>query len=194
MTKIRDRDQIVDAAARLFGEKGYEETSLDDVAADLGTARSALYYHVSGKAELRSLIQIRRVQMLVAECRAIADSKATPAEKLGGLVRAHISHFARFYPESRGWSFITSARAVQDASSEALHAEQRKVDGCIREVIREGIADGSFREVDVALAALGVIGMCNYVTTWYRPDGARTLAEIADTYAGMAVGALAAVG
>ena len=187
MTKIRDRDQIIDAAARLFGEKGYEATSLDDVAAHLGTARSALYYHVSGKAELRSLIQIRRVQMLVAECRAIADSGEPASERLAALARTHLAHFERFYPESKGWSFITTSPLVHDESSAALHAEQRKVHACIREVIESGVAAGEFRAVDASLAALGIIGMCNYVTTWYRPDGRRTLAEIADAYAAMAV-------
>lgn len=192
MTKIKDRDQIVDAAAQLFGEKGYEGTSLDDVAAFLGTARSALYYHVSGKAELRSLIQIRRVQMLAGECRAIADGAGTASEKVAALARTHIAHFERFYPESKGWTFITTEPLVHDESSAALHTEQRKVHACIREVIAGGVAAGEFRATDPSVAALGIIGMCNYVTTWYQPQGPRTIAEIADTFAAMAVGALRA--
>jgi AcrR family transcriptional regulator len=190
VTKIRDRDQIVDAAAQLFSQKGYEATSLDDVAAFLGTARSALYYHVSGKAELRSLIQIRRVHMLVSDCHAIADSRVSAAEKLGDIARAHLAHFERFYPESKGWSFITTTPLVHDESSAALHAEQRKVHACIREVIEAGMASGEFRPADPSVAALGIIGMCNYVTTWFRPEGARSIAEVADVYAAMAVGAL----
>jgi len=190
VTKIRDRDQIVDAAAQLFGQKGYEATSLDDVAAFLGTARSALYYHISGKAELRSLIQIRRVQMLVGECQAIADSRSSSAGKIGDIARAHLAHFERFYPESKGWSFITTTPLVHDESSAALHAEQRKVHACIREVIEVGVASGEFRPTDPSVAALGIIGMCNYVTTWFRPEGPRGVSEVADVYAAMAVGAL----
>ena len=192
MTKIKDRDQIVDAAALLFGEKGYEATSLDEVAAYLGTARSALYYHVSGKAELRSLIQIRRVQMLSAECRAIVDSAALASEKLAGLARTHLAHFERFYPESRSWTLLKASPEAQDGSTDAGNTEQHKVYACFRQVIADGIATGEFRATDPAIAALGVIGMCNYVTNWYRPGGGRTIDEVAETFAAMAVGALRA--
>ena len=190
MTKIHDRDQIVDVAARLFSAKGYESTSLDDIATELGTARSALYYHVSGKSELRALIQIKRVSMLVAEMHEIAGSPATACDRLAALVRAHLNHFERFFPESRMWSTITSAHTVEDAATSVLHEKQREISGHVRRVIEDGIATGEFRPVDVSIAALGVIGMCNYMTTWFRPNGARTVGDVADVYAGMAVGAL----
>jgi TetR/AcrR family transcriptional regulator, cholesterol catabolism regulator len=190
VTKIRDRDQIVDTAARLFAEKGYESTSLDDVAAELGTARSALYYHVSGKAELRALIQIRRVKMLVDEASAVATAEGTPSQKLAELVRVHIRHFERFYPESRMWSEITSASAVQDAATESLHEHQRAFTRHLRDVIEDGIATDEFRPTNSAIAALGIIGMCHYLTTWYREDGKLTTSDIADIYAEMAVRSL----
>lgn len=192
MTKIRDRDQIVDIAARLFAEKGYESTSLDDVAAELGTARSALYYHVSGKAELRALIQIRRVKMLVDEAAAVATAEGTPSQKLAELVRVHIRHFQRFYPESRMWSEITSASAVQDAATESLHEHQRAFTRHLRNVIEKGIAAGEFRATNAAIAALGIIGMCHYLTTWYREDGKLSTSDIANIYAEMAVRSLRA--
>ena len=192
MTKIRDRDQIVDAAARLFSLKGYEATSLDDIAGDLGTARSALYYHVAGKAELRALIQVKRARMLADEAEAIARGGGSAAEKVAAFVRAHLHHFERFFPESRMWTQITTAPAVQDAVSEAVHAEQKRIDANLREVIRTGIAAGDFRETDVSVAALGVIGLCNYITTWYRPDGRLGISQVADVFAPMAVGALRA--
>lgn len=190
MTKIHDREQIVDAAARLFSRNGYEATSLDDIAAELGTARSALYYHVSGKAELRALVQIERVRMLVDEGEAIVRSDAPADEKLASLVRAHVRHFVRFYPESKMWSSITTADLVSDVSSDALHRRQEEVEGHLRQAIAEGISTGAFREADVPVAALSVIGMCNYLATWYRPGGRLSIDEIAATLAEMAVRSL----
>mgnify|MGYP001159261991 FL=1 len=190
MTKIRDRDQIVDIAARLFTEKGYEATSLDDVAAELGTARSALYYHVSGKAELRALIQIRRVKSLADGAAAVPTAEGTASQKLAELVRVHIRHFQRFFPESRMWSEITSVSAVQDAVTESLHEHQREFTRHLRNVIEEGIAADEFRPTNAAVAALGIIGMCHYLTTWYREDGKLNTSEIASIYAEMAVSSL----
>ncbi len=192
MTKIRDRDQIIDAAARLFSLKGYEATSLDDIAGDLGTARSALYYHVSGKAELRALIQVKRARMLADEAEAIANGAGGPEEKVAAFVRAHLNHFERFFPESRMWTQITTAPTVEDAISSAVHEQQKRIDTNLRAIIREGIAAAAFRDMDVAVAALGVIGLCNYITTWYRPDGRMSVAEVAEVFAPMAVGALRA--
>ena len=190
MTKIRDRDQIIDVAARLFVEKGFDATSLDDIASEIGTARSALYYYVSGKAELRSLIQIRRVHVLVEECEAIVASNGTAARKLAALVHTHLGHFERHYPESRGWSFITTESMVHDKSSEELHAEQRRVHGAFRAVIEQGVRSGELSTVDPSVAAMGIIGMCHYVTTWYRPGGPRSIGAIGDIYAALAIGGL----
>jgi len=190
MTKIHDRDQIVDAAARLFSRNGYEATSLDDIAAELGTARSALYYHVSGKAELRALVQIERVRMLVDQGEAIVRSDAAADEKLAALVTAHVRHFARFYPESKMWSSITTADLVSDVSSDELHRRQEEVEGHLRQVIAEGIGTGTFQAADVPVAALSIIGMCNYLATWYRPGGRLSIEEIAGMLAEMAVRSL----
>lgn len=192
MTKIRDRDQIIDAAAALFSAKGYEATSLDDIAAELGTARSALYYHVSGKAELRALIQIRRVRMLVEEAAQVATAEGTASQRLAELVRVHIRHFQRYFPESKMWLQITAADDVQDTATEQLHDQQRAFTRHLRNVIEEGIANGEFRATNSAIAALGIIGMCHYLTIWYREGGPLSTSEIADVYAEMAVNSLRA--
>lgn len=192
MTKIRDRDQIIDVAAALFSAKGYEATSLDDIAAELGTARSALYYHVSGKAELRALIQIKRVHMLVEEAEKVARAEGTAAQRLAELVRVHIRHFQRYFPESKMWLQITAADDVQDAATEQLHDQQRAFTRHLRTVIEDGITSGEFRHVNPAIAALGLIGMCHYLTVWYRESGSLSTPEIADIYAEMAVNSLRA--
>ncbi len=194
MTKIRDRDQIIDAAAALFSAKGYEATSLDDIAAELGTARSALYYHVSGKAELRALIQIRRVRMLVEEAAQVATAEGTPSQRLAELVRVHIRHFQRYFPESKMWLQITSVDDVQDTATEELHEQQRAFTRHVRDVIEQGISCGEFRAVNAAIASLGIIGMCHYLTIWYREEGSLTTTQIADIYAEMAVQSLRSAG
>lgn len=190
VTKIQDRDQVVDVAARLFTEKGFDATSLDDIASELGTVRSALYYYVSGKAELRSLIQTRRVHVLVEECEAIVASNDSASAKLAALVQTHLAHFARHYPESRGWSFITTGALVHDQSSEELHAEQRRVHAAFRDVIAEGVRKGELNTSDPSVAAMGILGMCHYVTTWYRPNGRKTIAQIGHEFAQIAIGGI----
>lgn len=190
MTKIRDRDQIVDVAAALFSAKGYQATSLDDIAAELGTARSALYYHVSGKAELRALIQIRRVRMLVEEAEQVATAEGTASQKLAELVRVHIRHFQRYFPESKMWLQITAVEDVQDTATEALHVQNRAFTSHLRNVIEDGVASGEFRDTNSSIAALGIIGMCHYLTIWYRENGSLSTSEIAEIYAEMAVNSL----
>jgi AcrR family transcriptional regulator len=192
VTKIRDRDQIVDVAAALFSAKGYQATSLDDIAAELGTARSALYYHVSGKAELRALIQIRRVRMLVEEAEQVATSEGTASQKLAELVRVHIRHFQRYFPESKMWLQITAVEDVQDTATEALHVQNRAFTSHLRNVIEDGIERGEFRDTNSSIAALGIIGMCHYLTIWYRENGSLSTSEIAEIYAEMAVNSLKA--
>lgn len=193
MTKIRDREQVVAVAGRLFAENGYEATRLEDIAAELGIVRGALYYYVTSKAELRMLVANRRLRQLIDEVAGIANSGRPPAEKVSAIVKAHVLHFDRFFPESRGWFPPVSLQPERDEQAEELHCNQNRYERLLRGVIRDGVDDREFRaDLDVTLAAIGILGMCNWMSQWYRRDGRLSAGEIADRYATMALSALTA--
>lgn len=191
MTKVRDREQLIDAAARVFAEKGFAAARLEDIAAELGILKGSLYYHAASKRELLQLVQRRRHYELNERAAAIAAGAQPPLDKLAVILRFHLQRIDAFYPESLQW--LTAApmgRREHEAAGDErslLHAFQ----DIIRGVIEEAIACGACRaDVDPTIAALGLLGMCNWSTRWYRRDGRLSMGEIADTFVSMALDGL----
>jgi len=183
MTKVRDLDQLLDVAARLFGVHGYEATTLEQIAQELGILKGSLYHYISSKAELLDLINRRRLQQLIAEAESI-DGLDLPADaKLERVLRAHLATLDQSYPESSQW-FVEPAppRGGASDAERAADAPNRDYERLVGRIIAEGMATGVFRsDLDTQVAALTLLGSCNWLTRWYRRGGRLSIEEIGDT-------------
>lgn len=193
MTKVRDREQVIEAAARVFASKGYEAARLEDIAAELGILKGSLYYHAASKAELFFLVNCKRLACLIEGIEQIAVSNATPVEKLAAAIRAHLAHLDRHYPESSHWF----TDPLSPGSTAGQKAERRRLsrayEAALRRLVEAGIAAGEFRTgLDPKVATLGILGMCNWMTRWYHQDGRLSVDEIGDTLVSLALGGLRA--
>jgi AcrR family transcriptional regulator len=191
MTKIRDRDQVIDVAAKVFAEKGFEAARLEDIAAELGVLQGSLYYHIANKAELLLLVQQRRLMTIAQRVREIVESGLAPEAKLALAIREHLAHLERYHPESAQW-FTTPARANPSGAEESERLNREYAASWV-ELIEDGIRSGSFRsDVEAGVVARGILGMCNWLPRWYQKDGALPLEEIARMLTAMVSGGLAA--
>lgn len=187
LTKVRDREQVIDAAAKVFAEKGFAAARLEEIAAELGILKGSLYYYASSKDELLRLVQLRRLTSLIEQATTIAASAAPPLERLAAVLRLHLRRFEEFYPESMQWLTPPAQRDTDaDAAAEA-RALNRRFEGILAALIAEAQAAGDCRpEIDAQIAALGLLGMCNWTTRWYRDDGRMSMDAIAGSYLAMA--------
>ncbi|MGE0542422.1 MAG: TetR/AcrR family transcriptional regulator [Dehalococcoidia bacterium] len=186
MTKVRDLDQVLDAAARVFGEKGFEDARLEDIATELGILKGSLYYYATTKAELFFLVTRRRLTLLIAHAEAIAVSDAAAPEKMTQVVAAHLRQLDAFYPESRQWFTEPSRPRGRDDGLDQRRAEiqalNRRYRLVWRRIIADGVAAGVFRsDLDLDVATLGALGVCNWLTRWYDKDGRLTMEQISAT-------------
>jgi AcrR family transcriptional regulator len=185
VTKVRDLDQLLDVAARLFGEQGYESTRLEDIADELGVLKGSLYYYTSSKAELLHRINARRLETLIADAEAVSASHLPADQKLERILRAHLVSIDRYFPESSQW-FVQAAQTRARARPKAediteARALQHQYARIVSGVIREGQAAGAFRsDLDPTIAALGVLGACNWLTRWYKRGGRLGIDEVAE--------------
>lgn len=174
--------EIVDQAMRLFAERGYDGTTLQDVADAVGLSRPNLYNYVKSKDELL-------VAMVEATARSAADSlrevrqrtDLDPAEKLRMLVRTLVLHRAE-----RPEQFRTLDRSDQSLPPEIAKKHLQSRRAVLREItalIEEGVTAGSFRPVDARVTALSIIGMCNWVAWWFHPSPAHPAEPVADQIA-----------
>ncbi|MBA3251935.1 MAG: TetR/AcrR family transcriptional regulator [Geodermatophilaceae bacterium] len=180
-----DLDRLLDVAVTVFNERGYDGTSMEDLAVRLGISKSAIYHHVSAKAELLRLATDRALDALEAVVAAPAGD--TAIERLEYVVRGSVRVLAEELP------FVTlllRVRGNTEAERRAL-ARRRELDHRLTDLVRAALAEGSLRpEVDPALTARLIFGTVNSLIEWYRPSRALRTEDVADAVVGLVLGGL----
>lgn len=175
--------QILDQATRLFAEKGFASTTLQDIADATGLTRPALYHYVANKDELLSRLISESTETPAAVLHEINErSDLGPTEKLRKMATAIALNQAQSADR-----FKLIIRSEADLPEEMSHTYQQSRRHVLKEfvtVVESGVKAGEFRPVDPRTAALGIIGMLNWVAWWHQsgdPDADRRVAtQLAD--------------
>jgi AcrR family transcriptional regulator len=171
------RESILTAAATAFVRDGYGATSIDDVAARLGVSKPTVYYYAGSK------------QALLSACFMIALDGYSEAVEEGAVSgvdgRERLHQVVQKYVEITTTVFGRCLHRVPDVEltppvRERLRAVKRKVDARIRDLLREGVRDGSLRTADVRMSTFAISGAMNSIAQWYSPEGKLGPDEIAE--------------
>jgi AcrR family transcriptional regulator len=179
-TRAAVLDEIVRAAAACFGEVGYRAATLDVVAERAGLSKVTLYRYVSSKEDLLSLVFERTIASFRQGLRQLVEADHPADETLRrivryqvGLLAGHQTFLRVFFSEESGLPPAMAARAAR---------AKREYDRTIERVVRDGIAAGVLRDLPPTMVVFGLLGMCNWLHTWYRADGPLTPEQIADVF------------
>ncbi|HEY1488458.1 MAG TPA: TetR/AcrR family transcriptional regulator [Micromonosporaceae bacterium] len=180
---------ILEQAARLFAEKGFEGTSLMDIAHATDLTRPALYHYFNSKDEILATL-VEQVSGGAAEkLQDIVRGTMAPSDKLREATRALVLDRAEA-PE-RFRMLDRSETALPEPAADRHRQAKRTALTAMTNIITDGIRSAEFRETDERLAALSVIGMCNWVAWWYHPGRDADAKLVAETIADSAVAMLA---
>lgn len=177
--KIRDIDQLIEVAARVFAEKGFDQTRIEDIAAELGLVKGSLYYHVNGKPGLLFLVIARTIQPMIDAIEEIARTEQPAEAKVREAIARHMAHLLR--PEARVLFYEGIDLLPDDQRSEIIALNDRyRLQ--MRDILAEGVARGEFR-ADPApdFAALLLLGMVNWTQRWFRTDGEMSVQQVSET-------------
>ncbi|MFA7504076.1 MAG: TetR/AcrR family transcriptional regulator [Burkholderiaceae bacterium] len=184
------RKALIHAAARAFNARGYHNTSLDDVAAELGVTRAALYHYIRSKQEI--LFECHMLTYDLGD-QAIEYARAHAKNGLeaGCLL---IRRFIELFNGAMGRVAVMSEHQSLEPKMRALIQKRRDdFDHAFRSIIESGIRDGSIRAVDAKLAVFFAMGAVNWMgTRWYRPDGPLSIGQIATSFEDMFRAAMSA--
>lgn len=178
-------ERIRQSALHLFAKRGYEATGIRDVTRDAGLSLATLYHYIDNKEDLLlDIIRTSMSELRAAAQQALADAE-TPADRLAGLVRGHVTMHGRMRLEAM----------VSDAELRSLSETERKGAVKLRDryeaqwqkVLDDGVAGGEFHTEDTRLVRLALLQMCTGVAYWYSPAGDRPLPHIADCFADLAL-------
>jgi AcrR family transcriptional regulator len=182
-------EEVYAAALRLFREKGYHATSMQDIAAAVGLYKGSLYHYIGGKQDLLVQVFERAMSTLIAEVESIAaDTSLGPSTQMRLIVAAHVEAVAGNLDALT--VYLHEWRALAGDAFANVQAQSERYTLLVSEIVGRGVKLGEFDTPDVRIATLGVLGMCNWLCQWYRPGGRLGPAEIAGHFADLVLDGL----
>ncbi|AZA11466.1 TetR/AcrR family transcriptional regulator [Corynebacterium gerontici] len=185
MNATQRQSEIADHAMRLFATRGYEATSMRDLAEAVGVRAASLYNHFSSKHEIIFFIAMRSMRELTRLQQDTLAGESNPARQLELAMAAHI-HFHATHKEDIQVTLQALKALQQDARSELL-AFRRSYVYTWTEILKAGVRNGQFDCPNPKLSAYALIDMGIGVSTWYNPEGPQTLEQIKQYYSQLAL-------
>lgn len=186
------RSDIIHAAAQIFRLKGYHATSMQDIADAVQLQKASLYHHVTSKQEILFTILEEALDTLIGDMRPVVGADLSPEEKLRLAMQVYIGHLTEDADLST--VLLLEYRSLEDRLRIRHNARRDRFEGLWRKILQEGVDQGVFRSVDVSMAAFAIIGVQNWMITWYREGGRLTSLEIADHFSDLFLRGLMANG
>lgn len=183
--------QILETAARIFCEKGFDKASMGDIADAVGLTKAGLYHHIGSKEEL--LFEIMSYGMDLFEqnvlnrVMAIAD----PLERLKATLRGHVLLVTRDRPKEVT-VILHESNALKGRYRDKINARKKRYITLLEKTFRELVKSGAARRVDPTAAAFAMLGMVNWIYQWYEPGGKLDENALADGLSDVFLGGILA--
>ncbi|MGI5183486.1 TetR/AcrR family transcriptional regulator [Dactylosporangium sp. CA-152071] len=164
------RDELIAKVVTVFNERGYEATSMEDLARATGLNKSSFYHHFTGKEELLGLGVGRALDALTAVLAEPGSLSGRPAQRLEHVLRRTAEVLLAELPYV---TLLLRVRGNTTVERDALH-RRRDLDTRVAAMVRAAADAGEIRaDIDPRLATRLLFGMVNSITEWYRPDPSR---------------------
>ena len=186
-----DPESVLAVAVAVFNERGYDGTSMEDLARRLGITKSAIYHHVQSKEALLALALDRAHQGLLAVAEEIRGMEAPAVDRLERLVHDSVVVLVEQLPYV---TLLLRVRGNTEVERRAL-GRRRELDRLAADLVDQAIAEGGIRsDVEPHLAARLLFGLVNSLVEWYRPRPGDDAGALADAVTAVAFDGLRAPG
>lgn len=182
-------DLVLGAATRLFAERGFEATSVQQIVDTAGVTKGAMYHYFSSKDELLTGSYRQLLDRQLESLAAIAARDLPVVDRLR-LISEDLVHSTLDELE-RATVFHNSMHLLKDPSRAQIRGQRRAFRRAFEGVVEEGIASGELRgDLAVDLVMFNFMGAIAYLPVWFTHDGSRTPDEIGTAFADMLIASL----
>jgi AcrR family transcriptional regulator len=180
------REMLLKTAAHLFLERGFRQTSMNDLAKLLGISKPALYYYFPNKDEILVSCYEQGIAVIESTLDRSGKQKGTGLERIRALIAAYVETVVTV-------DFGLCVGSLDDEdlnpeSREKVRKLKRRIDSTAREFLEEGMRDGSVRNCDSKLVAFAMAGAINWIGIWYDRAGPLKAADIVESFTDYLVG------
>ena len=182
------REDILEAAAQVFRQKGFHGASMNDIAEAVNLQKASLYHHVSSKQEILFELLDRALELLLERISPISTQNSPAEERLRLMIREYLQILAENTDLS---AVLLFEHRSLEGKQHARHVPNRdKFEALWRTVLADGVRSKKFLCDNIPLTTRATLGIMNWTITWYHPNGDLTIDEIADQYSNLLLNGL----
>ncbi|OYU97670.1 MAG: TetR family transcriptional regulator [Bacteroidetes bacterium B1(2017)] len=182
------KNQIIAAAAQLFRQKGYEASSMRDIATQLNIEAASLYHHIKSKEEILEIICFGMAQKFLSSIAEVNDIYFNAEERLRKAILHHVEIITEDIDKSA--VFLKEWRSLPADSLKDFTQLRHHYENEFNHIVENGIQEDLFENVDKKFAVLSILSSVNWINEWYHPEGKMKAPEIAQKISDFIMGGL----
>ncbi len=174
------RDDILQASARIFSEKGFHAASMQDIAEAVCLQKASLYHHFASKQEILLAILDHALDVITNRLENVVVQPLPPEQKLRQAMITYLQALAEY--QDLGVVLLLEYRSLDDVLRSKHIPRRDRFERLWRDLVQEGKEAGVFHCEQPSLAGRALLGVMNWMVTWYRKDGPLPVEMIADQF------------
>ncbi|MCQ9284672.1 TetR/AcrR family transcriptional regulator [Priestia aryabhattai] len=173
------KDLMMERSIQLFAQKGFKETSIQDIVNELNVTKGTFYYYFKSKQELLMDIHLQYIERLIENQETIlADKTISYPEKLHSIIFKLVHDIEK--EGLRAKVFFREMRHLSEEHLQQIIPKRDRFKENVQEIIEKGMEAGQFRsDLPSDIVTLGILGMTNWSYFWFHPDGEKSDREVA---------------
>jgi AcrR family transcriptional regulator len=180
--------QILQTAAMLFRERGYQAASMRDIATAMHIEAASLYHHIKSKEEILEIICFDMAEHFLSAIVEVNDIYFNAEEKLRTAILNHVRLITQ--NQERSAVFLHEWRSLPELSLNQFLTLRNQYENGFKQIVKEGIEEDIFAQVEPKFAVLSILSSVNWINEWYKPDGKMGAEEIAKNISDFVLGGL----
>jgi AcrR family transcriptional regulator len=175
-------EKILSVAGALITQKGYNGTSFQEIANEVGIHKSTLFHYFKNKEELLLRILEKSIDEVNSDLREIAHSiELEPQEKLRKVIDNHLTTMIYKHSDNVN-AYLYELRNLSRKNQRKYLEKRKRYEKHFEKIIDEMKAKGYFNSLDTKIVVFGLLGMLNWVAKWYKKDGAQSITEVSNVF------------
>lgn len=181
------RADIVRAAGRLFHEKGYSATTIRDIARAVDMRSGSPFYHFKTKHDMLRAVVLEGMDAISAAVAKVADPGKSPRARFEAMLRAHLRQLLGEEGRDFAATLLHESRHLDALAQAEVVAFKDRYEAMWQDMLKDLKRAGLIAD-DSPVARLFLMGALNWTVQWYRPDGAKSIDQLARQLATFVIG------
>jgi TetR/AcrR family transcriptional regulator, cholesterol catabolism regulator len=175
----RRTEEVLQAAAAVFAERGFHGASTQDIADRLGMRQASLYYYFASKEAALEQVCQRGIERIIGDTEIIAAGPGSVAERLAMVMRRHVEPLADNCASVR--AYLHEVRFLPKEARRRIGKLARRYERVVEGLLEQGMASGEMRaDLDIEIARDAILGMCNHAAHWPGKEPGSAMQHVAE--------------